>query len=350
MQRDVLESDAMIVCAGGSAGTYKSETLLVDAAQERWKPKFHGILFRESFPELSRALIPRARALYSQMGATYNSQEHSFRWPSGAVIRFAYLSCDDDVHQHQGPRYSWIGIDESTHMTEFRIRYLLSRLASTDPSMRCRMRLATNPGGPGHALHQHLFLGNRCAHCESGGREAGRIYRDATWLSDKLPVGMTTQYIFGKCDPTGPMEWQERVENELLAMTSQQLIKIENEVLEHQLMSMVVGLDCNIFPREKLDAIIAAYVVNGTLESKGMRRVTTPETRESGGMYMSLFERLRRGDGVQPEHVPPAPLFPDVDPSTVSVDLPLPPPGESVDEAAPEPKTKSRIITVEIEE
>ena len=25
MQRDVLESDAMIVCAGGSAGTYKSE-------------------------------------------------------------------------------------------------------------------------------------------------------------------------------------------------------------------------------------------------------------------------------------------------------------------------------------
>jgi hypothetical protein len=146
------------------------------------------------------------------------------------------------------------------------------------------------------------------------------------------------------------MEWQERVENELLAMTSQQLIKIENEVLEHQLMSMVVGLDCNIFPREKLDAIIAAYVVNGTLESKGMRRVTTPETRESGGMYMSLFERLRRGDGVQPEHVPPAPLFPDVDPSTVSVDLPLPPPGESVDEAAPEPKTKSRIITVEIEE
>src|SRR5690242_341008 len=74
MQRDVLESDAMIVCAGGSAGTYKSETLLVDAVQEYQKPNFHGILFRESFPELSRALIPRAHALYSQMGAIYNSQ------------------------------------------------------------------------------------------------------------------------------------------------------------------------------------------------------------------------------------------------------------------------------------
>jgi hypothetical protein len=48
-----------------------------------------------------------------------------------------------------------------------------------------------------------LFLGNRCPHCEIGGKEAGRIYKDATWLSDKLPIGLTTQYIFGKWDPNG---------------------------------------------------------------------------------------------------------------------------------------------------
>lgn len=203
MQKDVLESEAVIVCAGGSAGTYKSETLLVDAVQEYQKSAFHGILFRESFPELSRALIPRAHALYSQMGATYNSQDHSFHWPWGAAMRFGYLGRDEDVYPHQGPRYSWIGFDESTHMTEFRIRYMLSRLASTDGSLHCRMRLATNPGGPGHALHQHLFLGNRCPHCEPGGRKAGWIYNDATWLSDKLPVEMSTQYIFGKWDRKG---------------------------------------------------------------------------------------------------------------------------------------------------
>ena len=51
--------------------------------------------------------------------------------------------------------------------------------------------------------HQHLFLGNRCPHCETGGREAGRIYTDATWLSDKLRLEMSTQYIFGKWDPKG---------------------------------------------------------------------------------------------------------------------------------------------------
>lgn len=47
MQKDVLESDAMIVCAGGSAGTYKPKTLLVDAAQECTNPNFHGIFPRE---------------------------------------------------------------------------------------------------------------------------------------------------------------------------------------------------------------------------------------------------------------------------------------------------------------
>jgi len=81
MQKDVLESEAMIVCAGGSAGTYKSETLLVDAVQEYQKPAFHGILFRESFPELNRALIPRAHALYSQMGETSGTQlAQASRW------------------------------------------------------------------------------------------------------------------------------------------------------------------------------------------------------------------------------------------------------------------------------
>ena len=72
-------------------------------------------------------------------------------------MRFGYLGRDEDVYPHQGPRYTWIGYDESTHMTEFRMRYMTPRSGfSPTLSMHLRMRLATNPGGPGHALHQHL--------------------------------------------------------------------------------------------------------------------------------------------------------------------------------------------------
>lgn len=203
MQVDVLESTADIVCCGGSAGTYKSETLLVDAVQEYDNPHFDGILFRETFPELSRAIIPRAHVLYSQLGATYNSVDHDFHWPWGAVMRFAYMGTDSDVYPHQGAQYTFIAWDESTHQTEFRMRYLLSRLRSTDTSLHLRMRMGTNPGGPGHAFHYWTFLGNICPHCGSGGRIPGKIYTDATWLSDHQLIGHSTQYIFGKWDPHG---------------------------------------------------------------------------------------------------------------------------------------------------
>lgn len=210
MQEDYIRSDAQILCGGGAAGTYKTESLLIDALDEIRKPSFHGILFRETFPELSRYIIPRAHAIYSQMGALYNSQDHSFSFPSasitlnaGAVMRFAYMGADKDVYPHQGAPYSWIGFDESTHQNEFRIRYMLSRLRTTDPTLFPRMRMATNPGGPGHALHSHVFLGGKCPHCETGGKISGKIYSDATWLSDKKPIGFTTQYLFGKWDPKG---------------------------------------------------------------------------------------------------------------------------------------------------
>jgi hypothetical protein len=65
---------------------------------------------------------------------------------------FRYMANDDDVYNYQSFEFSFIAFDESTHHTEFQIQYLLSRLRSTDPTLRLRMRLGTNPGGPGHEV------------------------------------------------------------------------------------------------------------------------------------------------------------------------------------------------------
>jgi hypothetical protein len=69
--------------------------------------------------------------------------------------------------------------------------------------------------------------------------------------------------------------------------------KIDVEVLDHELMRMVVGLDFNIFPKEKLNAIMAAYVVIGKLEGKGMRCVIPPgnDTGATKNFYTSIFDR-----------------------------------------------------------
>jgi hypothetical protein len=68
------------------------------------------------------------------------------------------MANDDDVYNYQSFEFSFIAFDESTHHSELQIQYLLSRLRSTDHTLRLRMRLGTNPGGPGHDFHRKLRL------------------------------------------------------------------------------------------------------------------------------------------------------------------------------------------------
>jgi hypothetical protein len=65
--------------------------------------------------------------------------------------------------------------------------------------------------------------------------------------------------------------------------------KVEAEVLEHELMRLVLELDQDKHPAMKLEAIKAAYVVNGTLESKSTRRLSLSDNQNneaSADIYM----------------------------------------------------------------
>jgi hypothetical protein len=195
-----LQSKVELLLYGGAAGSLKSETLLVDAIRYRDNPHARSIIFRKTNPELQQ-LIQRSRELYSKCGATYNETKKIWTFPSGMLMRFGWAKRDEDIFQYQGDQYDFEGWDESTHHSEFRIRYMISRLRSPDPFLqeRRRIRLATNPGNVGHKFHKHTFLGPTCPHCSvsDGTRIPGKVYRDATWLSDKKPVGMTTAFIPG---------------------------------------------------------------------------------------------------------------------------------------------------------
>lgn len=199
-QMAALQSNVGMLLYGGAAGSLKSETEIVDAIRHRDNPNGSTILFRRTNPELGQ-LIMRSHEIYSQCGATFNSQQKIWKFPSGMRMRFGWAKRDEDIFQYQGDEYDTVSFDESTHHTEFRIRYMISRLRSTDPTLqsRLRVRLATNPGNVGHQFHKHLFIGPTCPHCKlvKGSRIPGKIYNDATWLTDKKPVGMTTSFIPG---------------------------------------------------------------------------------------------------------------------------------------------------------
>jgi hypothetical protein len=58
-----LQSEADILLFGGAAGSLKSATMLMDAAQEFRNPNFMAVIFRESYPNL-QDLIKKAWRLY----------------------------------------------------------------------------------------------------------------------------------------------------------------------------------------------------------------------------------------------------------------------------------------------
>ena len=213
-QKDWLHSKAELLLGGGSVGSLKTSTALVDGSAEYDNSNMHTIMFRKTLAGHSEA-IRISRDWFSQTGATlyenvpidngtgtpsFNGNSHMWRWPWGSTFQFAYCATDNDVYAHQTQSYTCILWDESTRTaSEFMVRYLLTRLRSTDDSLFLRCRLGTNPGGPFADWHMKMFLGGVCPHCEPPVRVPGKIYSDAVWPSDERSLeGMTTQFIFSK--------------------------------------------------------------------------------------------------------------------------------------------------------
>ncbi len=121
-----------ILFFGGAAGSLKTETMLVDAARESGNPNLRAIIFRQSFPQMSD-IIEKTQRLYGSMGARFVGQPAwTWTFPSGGKIRLAYIANDRDIFDYLGPRYSFIGFDESTLHSEYQVRNTLGRLSSTD--------------------------------------------------------------------------------------------------------------------------------------------------------------------------------------------------------------------------
>src|SRR5215469_666451 len=69
-QKAALESSADILFFGGAAGSLKTETMLVDAAQECGNPNLRAIIFRQQFTQMTD-IVDKTHKLYKPMGANF---------------------------------------------------------------------------------------------------------------------------------------------------------------------------------------------------------------------------------------------------------------------------------------
>lgn len=137
---------------GGQAGGGKSDALLVDAIRgvgKGYGRNYAALLLRREFPDLEMSLMRRAHALYPRIGGRWKGDTKTWWFPCGETVRFGHAQHENDVHQYQGAEFQFIGFDELTSFTAYQYKYLISRLRSSS-GVPCRLRGATNPGGPGH--------------------------------------------------------------------------------------------------------------------------------------------------------------------------------------------------------
>lgn len=146
---------------GGAAGGGKSECLLLyPICREFYKhPKFKGIIFRRTYPELEKEVIVRSFDFYLPLGGAYNEEKKRWKFPGGGQMNFGHVEFDKDVRKYDSTEYNYMSFDELTSFTEEQYLYLVfSRCRSGSRELPAITRSATNPGNIGHGWVRKRFI------------------------------------------------------------------------------------------------------------------------------------------------------------------------------------------------
>ncbi len=159
---------------GGALGGGKSEVGLIlplvsktitTGIQLYEHPEFNGIIFRRTYQQLEKSLIPRAEIMYRAVGAEYNQTKRIFRFPNsegvrgaGGKIFLSHMENEKDVFEHDTNEYNYVFIDQAEQFTEFQLRYISSRVRRSNPDLPAIYRLSANPGGISHLYLRKRFI------------------------------------------------------------------------------------------------------------------------------------------------------------------------------------------------
>ena len=145
-QMRALSSPADIVIGGGAAGSGKTYCLLLDPLRDISNPKFGGVIFRRTMPQIKNegGLWDTSKNIYTHVGARSREQQAEWIFPSGAKIKFSHLEHEKNIFDWQGSQIPFIGFDELTHFSEKMFFYLLTRNRSTS-GVKPYVRATCNP-------------------------------------------------------------------------------------------------------------------------------------------------------------------------------------------------------------
>lgn len=140
-QTMAYESLADELFYGGAAGGGKSDLILGLALTAHQ----NSIIFRREYPQL-KGLVQRCKKILKGTKAKYNSTEKVWNGlPEQRNLEFGACQHEDDVEKYQGRPHDLKCVDEITHFSKSKFKFLTGWLRTDDPNQKCRVVCTGNP-------------------------------------------------------------------------------------------------------------------------------------------------------------------------------------------------------------
>lgn len=184
-QTEFLRRKEDEVLYGGAKGGGKSYALLLESLRQIDKSGYRALILRRTYPRLQE-LIDRSKSIFPLLGGVYSGQDHSWKFPSGSIVRFGHCQNKGDERNYQGHEYAFIGFDQLEEFLEDQYLFISAQNRSTAEGVRCYVRATANPGDVGHAWVKARFIDNK---------QPFRAYKIDTELPTGKMVSISSAFI-----------------------------------------------------------------------------------------------------------------------------------------------------------
>lgn len=182
-QKSLIDCPIPEIFYGGARGGGKTDGVLGKYAlkAKRYGQHFNAVFFRRELPMLDDA-IERSHEIYAWLGAKWQDQKKTWRFPWGGRLRFRPLERVSDAEKYQGQNITDACVEEAGNYPESTPIDRLNGVLRSAHGVPTQLILTGNPGGPGQLWIKHRYIDP----CPLGMRI----------LTRKLPNGREHRYVF----------------------------------------------------------------------------------------------------------------------------------------------------------